>query len=229
MRRVLLLVVALIAPAWAVSASAAAPTWVEGRDYVRIQSPRQMGTRPGKIVVSEVFSYACPACNAFRPVMNRIRAALPPNGEIAYVAASFRPDEDWPMFQKAFYAAQALGVDKQTHDAMFDAVWKTGELATMQPDGRALKVPAPSIQDAAKFYARVAGVKPEAFLAAAQSFDVDRKCREADDFLKAFQVLSTPTVVVNGKYRVESSVASGPGGYDKLIELVKWLVAQEHP
>ncbi|MBS0393602.1 MAG: thiol:disulfide interchange protein DsbA/DsbL [Proteobacteria bacterium] len=229
MRRVLLLVVALLAPVWATVASAAAPAWVEGKDYVRIQSPRQLGTRPGKIVVTEVFSYACPACNAFRPVMNRIRAALPPNGEIAYVPASFRPDEDWPMFQKAFYAAQALGIDKQTHDAMFDAVWKTGELATMQQDGRALKVPAPSIQDAAKFYARVAGVKPEAFLAAAQSFDVDRKCREADDFLKAFQVLSTPTVVVNGKYRVESSVASGPGGYDKLIELVKWLVAQEHP
>jgi thiol:disulfide interchange protein DsbA len=203
---------------------ASAVDWVEGKHYYAVHTQRSFGTRPGKIVVTEVFSYACPACNAFRPVIARIRAALPPNGEIEFVAASFRPDEDWPMFQKAFYAAQALGIDRQTHDAMFDAVWKTGELSIMDADGRRLKVPAPSLADAAKVYARTAGVKPETFVATAQGFDVDRRAREADDFLKAFQIVSTPALVINGKYRTDASSA---GGYDQLIELVRWLVARE--
>ena len=87
----------------------------------------------------------------------------------------FRPDEDWPMFQRAFYAAQALGVVDKTHDAMFDAVWKTGELAISDPNTHQLKTPFPSIEDAAKFYQRVAGIKPETFLATAKSFSVASK------------------------------------------------------
>jgi thiol:disulfide interchange protein DsbA len=90
-------------------------------------------------------------------------------------------------------------------------------------------VPAPSIEDAARFYARVAGVKPETFIATANSFGVDVKIRQADQLIRAAQVDQTPTIVVNGKYRVTVSSA---GDDEKLIELVKWLVSQEsasHP
>jgi thiol:disulfide interchange protein DsbA len=34
----------------------------------------------------------------------------------------------------------------------------------------------------------------------------------------------TPTIVVNGKYRITVDSAGGP---DKLVDLVKWLVAKE--
>ena len=34
----------------------------------------------------------------------------------------------------------------------------------------------------------------------------------------------TPTIIVNGKYRLNPSTA---GGYDQVIELVKYLVARE--
>jgi len=46
-----------------------------------------------------------------------------------FVPAAFKPDEDWPMFQRAYFAAKALGIADKSHDAMFDAVWKTDELA----------------------------------------------------------------------------------------------------
>lgn len=128
------------------------------------------------------------------------------------------------MFQRAYYAAKLLGIDQRTHDAMFEAVWKTGELAVVDAGGRRLRQPPPSIEDAAKFYARAAGVKPEAFLAAANSFGVDVKMREADQLIKALQVDQTPTIVVDGKYRLTEASA---GGDNRLIELVKWLVAQQ--
>ncbi len=203
-----------------------AGTWAQGSNYFLIRPAQPTSVAPGKVEVTEVFSYACPACNRFYPAVDRLRAALPANAELDFLPAAFRPDEDWPMFQRAYYTAQVLDIDKRTHDAMFDAVWKTGELAVFDMRTQRPKVPAPSIEDAARFYARVAGVKPETFIATAASFGVDVKIRQAEQLIRAEQIEETPTIVVNGKYRV--TVASA-GGEDQLIELVKYLVAQESP
>jgi thiol:disulfide interchange protein DsbA len=82
----------------------------------------------------------------------------------------------------------------------------------------------PTIEDAAKFYSQHAGVPVEKFVATAKSFSVDLKVRTAQDLVMAYRVDRTPTIIVNGKYRlfVESA-----GDNDKLIELVKYLVAKE--
>jgi thiol:disulfide interchange protein DsbA len=202
----------------------AATDWGEGTNYFLIEPPQPTAVPAGKIEVTEVFSYACPACDHFYPVVDRLKAALPPNAVLDFVAAGFRPDEDWPMFQRAYYTAQILGIDRRTHDAMFDAVWKTGELATEDPHTERLKVPPPSIQDAAAFYARQAGIKPETFLATANSFAVDTRVRQADQLIRDYRVEGTPTIVVNGKYRLDVQSAGGP---DQVIELVKWLVGKE--
>jgi protein dithiol oxidoreductase (disulfide-forming) len=204
----------------------AAGDWVQGSNYFLLRPALPTSVAPGKVEVTEVFSYACPACDRFYPVVDRLRSELPANVEFNFVPAAFHAEEDWPMFQRAFYAAQVLDIDKRTHDAMFDAVWKTGELAVFDPRTQRLKVPAPGIEDAARFYARVAGVKPEAFVATANSFGVDVKIRQAEQFIRSAQVGETPTIIVNGKYRVTIAAA---GGDDQLIELVKYLVAQESP
>jgi thiol:disulfide interchange protein DsbA len=206
------------------SVAQAADSWQQGVNYFLIEPPQPTAAPPGKIEVTEVFSYACPACNHFYPVADKLKASLPANAEMEFIPAGFRPDEDWPMFQRAYYAAQVLGIDKRTHDAMFDAVWKTGELGIADPGTNRLKNPPPSIQDAAAFYAHAAGIKPDAFVAAANSFGVDTKVRQADQTIKAYRVESTPTIVVAGKYRLDAASA---GGTDQLIELVKYLVAKE--
>jgi thiol:disulfide interchange protein DsbA len=141
-----------------------------------------------------------------------------------YIPASFLPNEDWPMYQRAFFSAQALGIAEKTHEAMFDAVSKTGELAYADPTTHKFKNPLPTIEDAAKFYKKVGGVKAADFLAASKSFGIDAKMRSADAFVNATQSFSTPTFVVNGKYRLNAESA---GSYDNVIELVKYLVAQE--
>jgi protein dithiol oxidoreductase (disulfide-forming) len=206
------------------SAGARAATWTEGVQYVRIVPPQPTSVPHGKVEVLEVFSYGCPACNAFQPVIEKLRHALPPNAQLAFLPAAFNPGEDWPMFQRAFFAAQALGIAERTHQAMYEAVWKTGELGITQPGTNRLKNPLPSIADAARFYARVAGVDPEKFLAMANSFGVDSKMRAADAQIMAMHVDSTPTLVVNGKYRVIRDELKGD---DELIELVKYLVGRE--
>jgi len=204
--------------------AAPAATWTEGTNYVRVTPPQQTTVPAGKVEVMEVFSYACPACNTFQPVMEKLRHGLPPNAQFTFLPAAFNPQEDWPMFQRAFFAAQGLGIVERTHQAMFDAVWKTGELAVVTPGSNRLKDPLPSITDAASFYARVAGVDPQKFLAMANSFGVDSKIRAADAQILAMHVDSTPTLIVNGKYRV---IRPSLQNDDQLIELVKYLVARE--
>ena len=107
---------------------------------------------------------------------------------------------------------------------MYDAIWTTGELGIADLQTQKLKTKLPSIDDAARFYQRVTGVKAADFVAASKSFGVDLKARQADRQIKDMQVTGTPTFVVNGKYRVNNdSLKSG----EELIELVKFLVAKE--
>jgi thiol:disulfide interchange protein DsbA len=202
----------------------AAQTWTEGVNYFLIQPARTPSVPPGKIEVTEAFSYACPACNIFQPAMHKLKQAMPANVVVDYLPAAFNTAEDWPMFQLAYVTAEILGVAQQTHDAMFDAVWKGGDLSITDTATRALKTRMPSIEDAAKFYSQHAGVPVEKFIAASKSFSVDLKVRTDEDLIMGYKVDRTPTIIVNGKYRLHVESA---GGTDQLIDLVKYLVAKE--
>jgi thiol:disulfide interchange protein DsbA len=203
-------------------AHAQALQYEAGKQYFLVEPP-QPTTTGDKVEVLEVFSYACPACNMFQSVANTIKADLPPNAQMTYLPAAFRADEDWPVFQRAFFAAQSLGLVEKTHDAMFDAVWKEGSLKITDPVTHKLVQPMPTIEDVAKFYAKY-GVKPEDFVGTANSFAVNAKIKRADAQVKAYGVDSTPTIIVNGKYRITGPSA---GGMDKVPAIVSYLVNLE--
>jgi protein dithiol oxidoreductase (disulfide-forming) len=200
------------------------PGWKQGEHYFLLPRAQPTNVPAGKVEVTEVFSYACPACNQFNPVLEQIKASLPANVQVDYVPASFNTAEQWPLFQRAFFAAQTLGIAEKTHAAMYDAIWKTGELAIVDTRTGQLRNPPPTLADVAAFYQRTAGVKKEDFLATANSFGVEVKIKRADALWKAYQADSTPTLIVNGKYRLTPSSA---GGYNQVSALLKYLVAQE--
>jgi thiol:disulfide interchange protein DsbA len=219
MTRILLALLALAATA---TASAQGQPWVVGKHYSLIPTQRT-NVPAGKVEVMEVFSYGCPACNQFTPTMKKLKAALPANAQLVYLPASWNKGEAWPMFQRAYLTAQSLGVAEKAHDAMYQAIWATGELAVTEPSGR-LKKTLPTIDDAARFYQRVAGVKAADFVNASKSFSVDLKMRQADSQILAMQVSGTPTLVVNGKYRINNESMDSN---EQMIELVKFLIAKE--
>jgi thiol:disulfide interchange protein DsbA len=210
--------------ALSVCAPVRSATWTEGVNYFLIDPPHPPSLPAGKVEVTEVFSYACPACNLFVPTMHKLKSSLPPNAVFDFLPAAFNPSEDWPMFQLAYLTAQALGVADQTHDAMFDAVWRGGDLGVIDPGSGAIKRHLPTIEDAATFYKAQAGVPADKFVATSKSFAVDVKVRAAEGLIQAYRVDRTPTIIVNGKYRLHTESA---GGNDQLVELVKWLVAKE--
>lgn len=202
-----------------------AQQWVEGKHYIEIKPAQRPPEAPAGIIeVTEVFSYGCIHCNRTIPLMDKLKKSLPSNARLGYLPASFNSAESWPMFQRVYYTAAALGVLPKMHDAVYSAVWTTNELAVVEADGRRLKSPQPTLEDAAKVFAKKAGIKPEQFLATAKSFGVEASCRRADQLVKHYRVDGTPSIIVNGHYRVNMSGLKSEG---ELIELVNWLVAKE--
>lgn len=198
-----------------------AERWVEGRHYFRIDAPPSPGAAAATI--TEVFSYGCPGCNSFQPWMHRLEDRLPAGATIEFLPASWIAAENWPVFQRAYLAAKALGVDRKAHDAMFDAVWKTGELAILDSQTRRIKSRLPTIEDVARFYARVTAVEEAKFLASARSFGVDSAMRAADARIKSIRAGSTPTLVVAGQYRIDLDSA---GGADQMVDICVSLAPQ---
>jgi len=198
--------------------------WEAGKHYFVIDPPQRSEGTAGKIEVTEVFSYGCPACNFAHTFIAKIAKGLPANAVMTFVPASFKPNEDWPMFQRAYLTAQSLGVADKAHEAMFDAVWKPdAPLAIMNADGRSLKNPLPTIDDAAKFYAKY-GVKAEDFVGTANSFTINTKMKQADAFVRNTGTDSTPTIVVGGKYRL--TYVSAGSDWNLMEQLIHYLIQQ---
>ena len=223
MRRPLTALLASLLFLTAAATSQAQLKWVPGKHYTVIPTQRTQ-VPAGKVEVMEVFSYGCPACNQFRPVIKQLAAALPKNAQLVYLPASWNAAENWPLFQRAYLTAVSLGVADKAHEAMYDAIWTSGELGVVEKGSNKLKTKLPSIDDVARFYQRVAGVKPQDFVTASKSFGVDLKIKQADAQIKAMQIPSTPCLVVAGKYRVNNEAFKT---VDEIIELVNYLVAQE--
>lgn len=223
MKKIGLALLAVLVYTSVLPAGAAPAHWVEGTNYVVLHQAQPTTVPAGKVEVMEVFSYACPFCNKFQPVVHQLERNLPSNAQMVFLPAAFNSSEDWPMFQQAYLTAESLGIAKRTHQAMYDAVWKTGQLAIVDQSTNQLKRPLPSIEDAARCYSQLTGVSPQTFLAAARSFGVATKMREADAQIMSMEVPGTPCIVVDGKYRINMDSLSSP---DDLIPLVKFLIAK---
>jgi len=223
MKRFALLLLALLAPALAPSVQAQL-LWVEGEHFERI-TPAVPPTTPGKVEVTEVFSYGCPYCYAALPLAERIKASLPAYATMNLVHASFIPAEGWPMFQRAYLTARAMGIAEAQHKAFFEAIWDTGEFPLLDPTTHRPVQPLPNIAYAAKFYAKHAGIKEEDFLARSRQPDIDEAVARSDALVKAWAVPGTPSFIINGKYRTGRGIKTS----DDMVRVIQYLVALEKP
>ncbi|MGH8145058.1 MAG: thiol:disulfide interchange protein DsbA/DsbL [Rhodanobacteraceae bacterium] len=206
-------------------AQAAPQQWVEGTNYYAIPNP-QPTDQPDKVVVTEVFSFGCPVCNHFQPFIDKLKAELPKGAVFESVPASWHANEDWPVFQRTYFTAKALGVDEKSHDAVFHSIWTPGgalntynlKLGTPKPAAQL-----PTIEDVGKFYAQY-GVKPADFVATANSFAIKMDMKRADKQIIKWGVTGTPTIIVDNKWRADTASAKGA---QNLVDLTLYLVNKE--
>lgn len=182
-----LLLACLPAAALAQGKAAPAPV-VEGVDYVVVADGRPWQPLAGKIEVAEVFAYTCHHCRDFHPLVEAWKKTLPKDVRFSYVPAAFDLQD---RYARAFFAAQAQGALGKTHDATFRAVHDT----------QALPARGASADEIAAFYAGL-GLDAARLEAAMRSPAVDARMADARDFAVRTGVEGTPTVIINGRYRV---------------------------
>lgn len=187
------------------------PAPVPGKDYVEIPNGQPYAPLNGKIEVVEVFGYVCPACARFAPDVAAWKKKLPADVRLTYVPVAFAPS--WMPYAKAFYAAESKGLVDKTHDAVFTKIHLERSLPG---EGQA-----PDPAKVAAFYAGY-GVDAKEFLALMNSFGVDAKVNRAKQFAMKSGVEGTPTIVVNGKYRV-----TGGTTYADVLRIADHLIAME--
>ena len=187
------------------------PAPVAGTDYEVISGGQPYQPVEGKIEVVEVFGYVCPACASFHPVVSAWEKKLPADVHFTYVPAPFGPE--WNPYAKGYYVAESMGLVKRSHDALITAIHAQ---RTMPGEGDK-----PDEQKIANFYATY-GADPAQFLAAMNSFATNSKVKRGEQFMARSGVSSTPTMVVNGKYRV-----TGGKSWEDKLRITDHLIAME--
>jgi thiol:disulfide interchange protein DsbA len=167
----------------------APPPVVEGVDYVVIPDGRPWQLLDGKIEVAEVFAYPCGHCRNFHPLVEAWKNTLPRDVRFSYVPAAFDLQD---RYARAFFAAEAQRALGKTHDATFRAIHDT----------QALPARGASTDEIAMFYAGL-DVDAARFKAAMASPAMNARMDDARDFAVRTGVEGTPTVIINGRYRVQ--------------------------
>ena len=198
-------------PAARPSAAAPAPSGFmprPGTDFELI-SPAQPTWGTGKIEVAEVFSYRCIHCAEFQPKVNAWKKTMPSDVRWEYVPAVF--GGTWDTFGRAYFAAQLMGIQPKTHDKVFNGVF------VEQAAGQG------TVEDIAKMYSAW-GVDQAKFLATMNSFGVTAKLNRAKQFALRTGINATPTIIINGKYRVG---VTPDRGFEGMLATTSYLIAQE--
>ena len=172
------------------AARAQAP--VEGREYSLIQPP-QPPANPAKIEVFEFFTYACPHCSAFEPVVGPWARSLPADVAFRRVPVSFLFNAE--NFQRTYYALESLGLVEQMQPKVFAAVHVERQRLDKPEDIAALV--AKNGGDAAKF------------LAAFKSFSVATAVSKAKKLQADYKIESVPALTIQGRYLTSPSQANG--------------------
>ena len=201
------LVAGLVALAAQVSL-AAGP--VEGTNYTVLKPAVPTNVAPGKVEVVEVFWYACGHCYLLEPKLE----AWNKKGRPAYVQLTRMPavwNDVLKLHARLFYTIEVLG-RPDLNDVIF----------------REINVNRNRLETPEKIEAFLAsqGVSKADFQKTFNGFAVESKLARAIDLNKRYRITSTPTVVVNGKYVTDASMA---GGEEQLFQVINQLAAREKP
>jgi len=177
---------------------------VEGRDFARLATPAPVPSG-GKIDVIEFFSYACPHCYEFEPLLDQWAKRLPPDVSFRRVPAAF--NAVWESYAKAYYALDAVGLQDTLHKRVFAALHV--QRIRLDKDSDMAAWVGSNGGDAAKF------------VEATKSFGVLTKMRQAKQLAEAYKIDSVPTMGIHGRWFTSSGLA---GSHQRALEVAGQLI-----
>jgi thiol:disulfide interchange protein DsbA len=159
-------------------------------------------------VVTEFFSFYCPHCYGFEPVIAGLKDTLPETSRFEKVHVSFM-DGDAVSMSKAYATMVALKAEDKVLMPMFTQIheYKKG----------------PNNIDQLRQIFVDNGVDGKKFDSAFNGFAVDSMQRKFDKQFAATGIRGVPAVVVNNKYIVNGSSVKDIPEYYKLVNYLLTL------
>jgi thiol:disulfide interchange protein DsbA len=192
----------------AASSASAAVQLQQGVNYKLLQPAQPTSVAPGKVEVVEVFWYACGHCYLLEPRLDAWnRNGRPANAELVRLPATW--NNVLKTHARVFYTMELLGKHELNPE-----IWRE-----INVKGNRLDTP-----EKIESFFTSRGVSKADFQRAFASFAMDSKVAKAEDLNRRYKITGTPTIVVNGKYVTDVSMA---GSEEKLFEVVNALVAKE--
>lgn len=179
----------------------------EGFDYELVSPPIPSNT-PDKVQVVELFWYGCPHCYAFEPHVLAWLKKKPENVEFVRIPAVFRNDR-WELHARLFYALEVLGKQEELTPIIFDAIHK---------QRNPLKD-----RDAIAELLEEHGIARLDFEEAMDSFAVNLRANRAKDLSRRYGIDGVPAIVVDGRYRITTTLARTN---DNMLTITDALVAE---
>ena len=186
------------------SLSVQAAKFTEGEYYKVLELPKSSSP-----VVTEFFSFYCPHCNSFEPIIQQLKKNLPDNAKLQKSHVSFMGGNMGKSMSKAYATSVVLGVEDKMTPVLF------ARIHDMQ------KPPRNDNELRQMFLDE--GVSAEDFDGAFNSFAVNSMVNR---FNKAFQdsgLTGVPAIIVNNKYLVEAGKVKS---IDEYFELVNYLLTK---
>ena len=188
----------------------ATPTWaqgagpVEGRDFVRLSTPVAVPAG-GKIDVIEFFSYGCPHCYSFEPMLDQWVKRLPADVAFRRIPATF--NAPFEAYARLFYALAAQGLVETLHKRVFAAIHVQRQRLDKDADIAA--------------FVSANGGDGAKVVDTLKSFGVATKVRQAKQAAEAYKIDGVPTLGIHGRWFTSGSLT---GGNDKALLVADYLV-----
>jgi thiol:disulfide interchange protein DsbA len=182
-----------------------------GKDYAVLQ-PAQPSLGNGQIEVIEFFSYGCPHCAAFDPMLSKWRAAQGKDVVFRRVPVSFgRPE--WAALGRIYLTLNALGLSDKLDGKVFEAIHKSY-----------LKLDDEKIRND---WLTSQGVDVKKFNDTWRSFGIETQSRRADQMAEAYRIQGVPSLIIDGRYiATDSGVPGEEAGHTRMLANAEQIVAK---
>lgn len=186
-----------------------------GKDYVVLAKHRNHNVpvsdqRTPTVTVEEFFSYGCPSCFRLEPDLLKWKKNQGKHVQLRRVPVVF--NQQWVIFAKAYYVAEALGIIDKINPALFDAIHNKNQQFKTQDDMIA-------------FFVKHGAKKQKVEQAFTASPSIDAQVKLGNQLMKSYQVLAVPTLVVDGKYKTDMQMVRGD--VKRLFSVVNTLAAKK--
>ncbi|MGR5410336.1 thiol:disulfide interchange protein DsbA/DsbL [Vibrio sp. PNB22_8_1] len=162
-----------------------------------------------KPLVTEFFSFYCPACNRFEPIIQQLKKQLPENVKLQKNHVSFMGGNMGISMNKAYATIVVLNVEDKMVPVLFNRIHNMGKAPRDEVELRQIFIDE--------------GIDAKKFDAAFKGFAVDSMAHRMDKQFENSGITGVPAVVVNNKYLIQAQSIKSTDEYFALVNYLLTL------